>query len=283
MMAIVLNAPAPVSCDSCGLERKATDLNPTAEYRFSLSGTQQLAAAACFCLTLFLPSGAAMAAAEDDLKVMFRGDRDLPPPGGIAGTVTNSSARQYDCIDIVFRLVYKGGAGDGPAEQRVRLENLSPRSVTNYSAPLQSKAGFGLQGIELCSAQAGENPPQPSPQKDCTVTGQVRSTMSFEGIGDTGHSEKIERVFLLTPDGKLVSEEPLSARTTQVNDHRTGETFDSREFSFARLPANLSYVVQLSNAWKTTPAKLTFRCPDSQGRHEFGIGPLEHIGNRLGG
>jgi hypothetical protein len=283
MMAIIPSSPTVVPYESCGLEHKVTDLTPHEKPRFARSGIRRNTAPACLCVVLCLFGGAAIAGPDDDLKVMFRGDKSLPPPGGIAGTVTNSSAQHYACVDLVFRLMYKGGSSDGPAEQRVRVENLSPRSVTNYSAPLQSKAGFGLEGIEICSSKPAGDPPKPSPQQDCTVTGQVTSTMSFEGIGDTGHSEQIEKVFLLTPDGKLVSEEFLSERTTHVRDHRNGKTYDSREFSFARLPANLSYVVQLSNAWKTTPAKLTFSCPDSQGRYEFGIGPLEHSGNRLGG
>jgi hypothetical protein len=213
---------------------------------------------------------------------MFRGDKSLPPPGGITGTVTNKSAQYYRCVDLVFRLIYKGGAS-GPAEQRVRVQNLSPRAVKNYSAPLQSKAGFGLQRIETCTSGSGGTPPTPNPDHDCTIKGSVTSTMGFEGIGDRGRREKIERVFLLTPDGKLVSEEPLSNRTNHVHDHRNGKTYDSREFDFARIPANNSYVVQLSNAWKTAPSKLRVRCPDSQGRYEFEIVPLKHTGNRLGG
>lgn len=260
-----------------------TEFTQPAKSRFSRSNIRQNTAFACICIAVCLFGGPVTAGLEDDLGVMFRGDRSRPPPGGISGTVTNKSVQHYDCVDLVFRLSYRGEASDGPAEQRVRVQNLSPRSVTNYSVPLQSKAGFGLQGIETCSSMSGGNPPAPSPDRDCAVTGQVTSTMSFEGIGDRGQREKVERVFLLTPDGKLISEEPLLDKTNHVRDHRSGKTYDSLEFGFARLPANLNYVVQLSNAWKTTPPRLTFHCPDPQGRYEFRIGPLKHTGNRLGG
>lgn len=250
---------------------------------FSQLNIRRNSAAVCICVALSLSCGTATAGPGDDLGVMFRGDKSLPPPGGIAGTVTNKSAQSYRCVDLVFRLSYKDGAS-GPAEQRVRVQNLSPRAVKNYSAPLQSKAGFGLQRIETCTSVSGGTPPmQANTDRDCTIKGRVTSTMGFEGIGDRGQREKIERVFLLTPDGKLVSEEPLSDRTAHVRDHRNGKIYDSREFDFARIPANHSYVVQLSNAWKTAPSRITVRCPNPQGRYEFGIAPLAHTGNNLGG
>jgi hypothetical protein len=250
--------------------------------RFSRLNIRQSIPAVCICVFLSLFYRPAIAGPEDDLGVMFRGDKNLPPPGGIAGTVTNKSAQDYPCVDLVFRLIYKGGAS-GPIEQRVRVQNLSPRAVKNYSAPLQSKAGFALQRIETCTSVSAGTPPNPNPERDCTIKGSVTSTLGFEGIGDTGQREKIERVFLLTPDGKKVSEEPLSNITNHVTDHRNGKTYDSRAFDFVRVPANHSYVVQLSNAWKTAPSSLTVRCPDPQGRYEFEIAPLEHTGNRLGG
>ncbi len=271
-MPVFLALPKVTPYEGCGLEQKVTDFVVPKISRFSRSGIKHNTASACFCLALYVFCSAAFAAPEDDLRVMFRSDNSLPPPGGIAGTITNSSAQHYDCVDLVFRLIYKKGASGSPTEQRVRVESVSPRSVTKYAVPLQSKAGFGLQGIEICASEPGGDLPVPRPKRDCTVTGQVTSTMNFVGIGDRGQTEKIEKVFLLTPDGKLVSEDFISKSTNHV-----------REFSFSRLPANLSYVVQLSYAWKTTPPKLTFRCPDSRGRYEFRIGPLKHIGNRLGG
>jgi hypothetical protein len=251
--------------------------------RFTRSRPKHNTISVYFFLAVFSFGSAAFAGPEDDLQVMFRGDKSLPPPGGIAGTVTNSSARHYACVDVVFNLYYKSKASDSPKEQRVRLEGLSPRSVTNYSAALQHKAGVGLKGVEVCVAEPVANTPKPRPDRDCTVSGEVTSAMSFSGIGDRGETEKIDKVFLLTPDEKLVSEDFLLAQADNVHDHRSGKKAGSRTFSFGRLPANLSYVVKLSYAWKTSPEQLTFSCPDSQGRYEFRLGPLKHIGNRLGG
>lgn len=259
-----------------------TDYNLLTKYRFSRPGMRLNRAVVAICVALCQPYGLAVAAPENDLSVMFHGDKGLPPPGGIAGTVTNKSKKSYPCIDLVFRLSYKGGVR-GPAEQRVRVQGLSPRAVKSYSAPLQSKAGFGLQRIETCASVSSGMPTMPSSPKDCRIKGSVISTMSFQGTGDRGQQEKIESVFLLTADRKLVSKELLSNRINHVRDHRNGKTYDSREYDFARIPANHSYLVQLSNAWKTSPPGITVHCPDSQGRYEFRIAPLEHTGNRLGG
>jgi hypothetical protein len=58
--------------------------------------------AACIGVVFTVSIETAFAAPEDDLAVMFRGDRSLPPPGGIAGTVTNKSTNHYECVDLVF-------------------------------------------------------------------------------------------------------------------------------------------------------------------------------------
>jgi len=259
-----------------------TDLPWPTKFCFSRRNIRKNTAFAFICAAFCLFGGPATAGPQDDLGVMFRGDKSLPEPGGITGTVTNKSRQYYGCVDLVFRLIYKNRES-GPAEQRVRVENLSPRAVKNYSARLASEAGFGLKGIETCTSVSGEETLTPSSDHNCRIKGSVTSTMGFEGINDIGRREKIQRVFLLTPDGKLVSEEELSSRLIHVHDHRDGKTYDSREFDFARIPANKSYLVQLSNAWKTAPSRLTVRCPDSKGRYEFEIVPLKHTGNRLGG
>ncbi len=258
-----------------------------------------------FVFTVSIES--AFAAPEDDLAVVFRGDSSLPPPGGIAGTVTNKSTNHYECVYLVFYLKYKSGT-NGPPEQWVRVQNLPPASVRSYSSALLARAGFGLKRIESCGNLSDGKQPLPTPpvptspvptspvpapptpdvpnqNRDCTIRGVVNSIANFEGRGDRGQLERIEKVYLLTPDGKQVSEDWLSVKTTRVNDHRAGKTgqYLQREYSFARLPANLSYVVQLSYAWRTNPAKINLSCPDSKGRFDFRIPPLMHTGNRLGG
>ena len=245
-----------------------------------------ICASICF---VFVSIDAAFAAPKDDLGVMFRSDRSLPPPGGISGTVTNKSTNHYECVDLVFFLIYKNGAS-GPAELRVRVQNLSPASVTNYSSALRSRAGFGLKRIEPCKTLPEEEQPMPpppasDPKRDCTIRGVVNSIANFEGIGDTGRLERIEKVYLLTPDGKKVSEDWLSEKTTRVNDHRAGKTkqYLQRKYSFSRIPANQNYVIQLSYAWRTSPAQVRVSCPNSKGHFDFGIPPLKHTGNRLGG
>jgi hypothetical protein len=257
---------------------------------------------ACIGFVFIVSIETVFAAPEDDLAVMFRGDSNPPPSGGIAGTVTNKSTNHYECVDLVFYLIYKNGAS-GPAEQWVRVQNLPPASVTSYSSALHARAGFGLKRIESCGSlsnggqplptppvpippvPAPPTPPVPNSNRDCTIRGVVNSIANFEGIGDRGQLERLEKVYLLTPDGKKVSEDWLSVKTTRVNDHRTGKTrqYLQREYSFARIPANLNYVVQLSYAWRTSPAKVSVSCPDSKGRFDFGIPPLMHTGNRLGG
>jgi hypothetical protein len=135
-----------------------------------------------------------------------------------------------------FYLKYKSGAS-GPAEQWVRVQNLPPASVTSYSSALSAKAGFGLKRIESCETLSdGEQPlptpPVPTPPTppvsdqncDCTIRGVVNSIANFEGRGDRGQLERIEKVYLVTPDGKKVSEDWLSVKTTRVNDHRAGKT-----------------------------------------------------------
>ncbi len=249
--------------------------------------------AACIGVIFTVPIETAFAAPKDDLVVMFRGDKILPPPGGIAGTVTNKSTNYYECVDLVFYLKYKSGVS-GPAEQWVRVQNLPPSRVQSYSSALHARAGFGLKRIESCEPLSdGEQPlpipptppPVPDQNRNCTVRGVVNSIANFEGRGDRGQLERVEKVYLLTPGGKKVSEDSLSVKTARVNDHRVGKTkqYLQRKYSFARIPANLNYVVQLSYAWKTNPVKVNISCPDSKGRFDFGIPPLMHTGNRLGG
>lgn len=246
--------------------------------RSSISTVTYLIAATVFVTQM---NNVASAAMKDDLGVMFRSDSSLPDPGGIAGTVTNKSTRNYHCVELVFKLYYNS-ATTGPAEKRIRITNLNSKAVRNYSAPLISKAGFGLQRIESCSVTA-EIPPDQAQKRDCTIKGNVTSTTKFVGVDDTGRRESIKNVYLLTPDRKLVTTETLSTTTKRISDHRTGKKYDSREFDFARIPANKSYIVQLSYAWTTAPERVNIHCPDAKGRYEFTIKPIKHTGNRLGG
>lgn len=237
--------------------------------------------AVAFLMSVWPPSAAA-AAFEDDLSVMFKDDKSLPEPGGIAGTVTNSSARNYECVDLVFRLVYKNGA-TGPAEQRVRVRNADARSVTEYSAPLQQRAGFGLKGIEMCAAVIDPPPVPQQASRDCVIKGTVRSETNFIGIDDRGQRQRIDKVYLLASNGNLVAEGPLWPEIKKVHDHRNNRSYESRDYDFARLPEGEAYTLRLGSEWITEPSAISFTCPDELGRHEFQIGPFEHNGNRLGG
>ncbi|MCK5902884.1 MAG: hypothetical protein KAG28_07020 [Cocleimonas sp.] len=247
---------------------------------------------ACIGGLLTVSIETAFAAPKDDLVVMFRGDTMLPPPGGIAGTVTNKSTNYYKCVDLVFYLKYKSGAS-GPAEQRVRVKNLLPSRVQSYSSALHARAGFGLKRIESCKLLSNgkqplpipPTPPAPYQNRDCTLRGVVNSIANFEGRDDRGQIERVQKVYLFTPAGKKVSEDSLSVKTTRVNDHRAGKKkqYLQRKYSFARIPANLNYVVKLGYEWKTKPVKVNISCPNSKGRFDFRVPPLMHTGNRLGG
>jgi hypothetical protein len=247
----------------------------TAEFDSPHRKFQQLkiwrnSAAFCLCMTVGLFSGSAATAPADDLQVNFEHD-DIPlPAGSITGTVTNTSTRHYRCIDLVFFLLYSGGMS-GPAELRINLQNLSPGAVSAYSGALQTLASFGLRRIEICSVSSET---EPIPDRDtCTITGSVVSKTGFEGIDDRGQSEKIKRINLVTPAGKLISEIGFRSDTPST----------TRYFIFTRVPANYSYNVQLGYEWKTDPSRVPVDCPNSRGEFEFSIEPLKHTGNRLGG
>lgn len=231
---------------------------------------------------MFAWPSSAVAAPEDDLRVMFKSEKSLGQPVGIMGTVTNSSARNYECVDLVFRLVYKNEA-TGPAEQRVRVLNTGAGSVIEYSAPLQQPAGFGLKGIEICAQEKGPAPVPQQASRDCVIKGTVRSETNFIGIDDTGQRQSIEKVFLLASNGKLVAEGPLWPEVKKVNDHRNNRSYESRDYDFARLPEGKAYTLRLGSEWIVEPLAISFSCPDERGRHEFKVAPFEHKGNRLGG
>lgn len=225
---------------------------------------------------------ATSASPGDDLSVTFKRDSSLPAPGGITGTITNNSAQNYECVELVFRLVYHKGA-KGPAEQRVRVYNASARSVTEYSAPLQQPVGFGLSGIEVCSEDVATPPVPQQASRDCVIKGTVRSETHFIGIDDLGKRQSIEKVYLLASNGKLVAEGPLWPEIKKVHDQRTNRSYESRDYDFARLPEGKAYTLRLGSEWISKPSAFSFSCPDERGRHEFEVKPFEHTGNRLGG
>ncbi len=225
---------------------------------------------------------ATYAAPADDLRVIFKRDSSLPAPGGIAGTVTNNSAQSYECVDLVFRLVYHKGAR-GPAEQRIRVFNAGARSVTKYSAPLQQPVDFGLSGIEVCSEDITTPPATQQASRDCIINGTVRSETNFIGIDDLGKRQSIDKVYLLSANGKLVAEGPLWPDIQKVHDRRTNRSYESRDYDFARLPEGKAYTLRLGSEWIAEPSAISFSCPDERGQHEFEVRPFEHKGNRLGG
>ncbi|MGO1117923.1 hypothetical protein ACTL6U_04430 [Rhodovibrionaceae bacterium A322] len=218
---------------------------------------------------------------EDDLQVIFKWDDALPAPGGIAGRVINTSPRVYECIDLVFRLIYSNSSNsNGPAELSITVQDLQPDSTTHYSAPLQQRAGFGLKEVKAC-----EPAQRPDPVPDaatCHVTGSVSSTMDFTGLDDRGTEHRIRYLYLLDQDGDLVSRTEFSA-TGQTSKTTSGHTRKTQFFEFVRLPANHRYRLQLDHAWRMDPSFLTFTCPNDRGQRTFSLPRLTHTGNRLGG
>ena len=233
------------------------------------------------------------ASPEDDLKMTFSSEKGGGGPGNIVGRITNTSRRDYPCVDALFSLStsfqdrQQGKPARNLGTQAVRVRNIAPGATVSFRAPLRERAGFGFAGYEICAATQPPpkppRPPAPNPPtqvKRCTVTGLVASNRKFEGYDDRKHRYTIARVAILDADtNALVKEVPLSSRVISGKNPRTGKTYPARSFEASGLASGRRYVARLDYFWTTSPAGgVAFRCPGPGGATRFGLPMLIHTG-----
>jgi hypothetical protein len=138
-------------------------------------------------------------------------------------------------------------------------------------------------GAFLLAAYAMANPA--AAQNTCEVTGRVTSSVGFIGKDDRGEKSAIDDVHLMQGASHLASVK-LDARVIKVRDHRVEarlREYEAREYHFSAVQPGADYSLTLGRYWRTKPAEIQFSCPNRQGQNSFTVGPLEHVGNWLGG
>lgn len=90
---------------------------------------------------------------ERDLKVSFSTDFEKEPDAGyVFGKITNSSSSTYPCVHLEFQLYSRSedGASRASGTFGTDVNNVRPRSVTQYRARLDSPVSLGLKSVTVC-------------------------------------------------------------------------------------------------------------------------------------